>query len=164
VETKLYTLKLDASWRPIEIVDAYKGFNLAYSGRAKVVEHHSHHITETAQFPSVIVLKSYISNRKLHLSCNRRNVAYRYKYECQYCGLKFKFSELTMDHVVPRSKGGDSSWKNIVIACKKCNSRKGNRTPEEAKMPLINEPSAPKVTIRDFYRSIRFPISWFNFL
>jgi 5-methylcytosine-specific restriction endonuclease McrA len=164
VEDKLYTLKLDASWRPIEIVDAYKGFNLAYSGRANVVEHHTHQSSKTVQFPSVIVLKSYISDRKLSITCNRRNAAWIYDYTCQYCDQSFKFSDLTMDHVIPKSKGGDSSWWNIVIACKKCNNKKGNRTPAEANMKLSCEPKPPKITIRDYYRSIKFPLSWFNFL
>ena len=164
MERKLYTLKLDASWRPIEIIDAYKGFNMVYSGRAKILEHHSHHITKTAQFPSVIVLKSYISNRKLSITCNRKNVAWKYNYTCQYCGQSFKFSDLTMDHVIPKSKGGDCSWWNIVTACKKCNGRKANKTPAEARMPLLCEPKPPKITVREYYRTIKFPDSWYNYL
>ena len=164
MDRKLYTLKLDASWRPIEIIDAYKGFNLAYSGRANILEHHPYHITKTVQFPSVIVLKSYISDRKFTMTCNRRNVAWKYNHKCQYCGQSFKFSDLTMDHVIPRSRGGDSSWWNIVIACKRCNNRKSNRTPAEARMPLLCVPKPPKVTIRDYYRGIIFPDSWYNFL
>lgn len=164
MEPKLYTLKLDASWRPIEIIDAYKGFNMVYSGRAKIVEHHPYHITKTAQFPSVIVLKSYISNRKLSITCNRKNVAWKYNHVCQYCGQSFKFSDLTMDHVIPKSKGGDSSWWNIVTACKKCNGRKGNKTPAQARMPLLCVPKPPKVTVREYYRTIKFPDSWYNYL
>ena len=164
MEDKLYTLKLDASWRAIEVIDAYKGFNLAYSGRATIVEHHPHHVTKTAQFPSVIVLKSYISNRKFTLSCNRRNVAWAYKNVCQYCGQRFQYSDLTMDHVVPKCKGGDFSWYNIVIACKRCNTRKGYKSPSEARMNLLCEPCPTKVTIREYYRNIEFYDSWSKFI
>ena len=164
MEQKLYTLKLDASWRAIEIIDAYKGFNLAYSGRATIVEHHPYHVTKTAQFPSVIVLKSYISNRNFALSCNRRNVAWAYKNVCQYCGRRFQYSDLTMDHVIPKCKGGEFSWSNIVISCKKCNTRKGYKSVKEANMKLLCHPRPPKVTIREYYRNIKFYDSWSKFI
>ena len=72
----MYTLKLDAAWRPIEVIDAYRGFNMAYSGRASVVEHHDDGPSPKHQFPSVIVLKTHISRRKFNLSCTRKNVFY----------------------------------------------------------------------------------------
>jgi 5-methylcytosine-specific restriction endonuclease McrA len=68
------------------------------------------------------------------------------KYLCQYCGDQFPHKELTLDHVMPVSRGGPKSWKNLVAACHKCNHKKGNRTPEEANMPLLSEPKPLKWT------------------
>jgi 5-methylcytosine-specific restriction endonuclease McrA len=78
------------------------------------------------------------------LRFNRRNVFARDGNRCQYCGVHFPTSELSLDHVVPRSRGGDTSWENIVCACVGCNVRKGGRTPKEARMQLIRQPVRPK--------------------
>tara|TARA_R110000824_G_scaffold177897_2_gene357410 strand:- start:1046 stop:1543 length:498 start_codon:yes stop_codon:yes gene_type:complete len=164
VKEKLYTLKLDASWRPIEVVDAYRGFNMAYSGRASVVEHHDEGPNHLYQFPSVIVLKSYISKRKFHLSCIRKNVFWRDGYTCQYCGSKFKNSELSLDHVKPKSRGGKKIWSNIVTACHRCNNKKSNKTLDEANMKPINKPACPSVSLLEFYREISVPLKWAPFL
>jgi len=125
-----YTLKLDAAWRPIEIIDGFKGFNMCYTGRANVVLNYSDDF-----FPAVIVLKNYIRKDFMTYSCNRKNVIWRDKNTCQYCAKRFSYNELTMDHIIPKSRGGDKSWTNIVASCRKCNSAKGNKTPQEARMP-----------------------------
>jgi 5-methylcytosine-specific restriction endonuclease McrA len=78
------------------------------------------------------------------LRFNRRNVFARDGNLCQYCGSHFPLSELSLDHVVPRSRGGLTSWENIVCACVACNVRKGGRTPQEARMQLIRQPAKPK--------------------
>ena len=75
---------------------------------------------------------------------NRRNIFARDRGRCQYCGKKYPTSELSLDHVIPRSRGGDVSWANIVCACVKCNVKKGGRTPPEAHMKLIAPPVKPK--------------------
>ena len=154
-----YTLKLDAAWRPIEIIDSFKGFNMCYGGRANVVLNYS-----DGFFPAVIVLKSYIRKDFMSYSCNRKNVIWRDKYTCQYCAKRFSFVELTMDHIIPKSRGGDKSWSNIVASCKKCNSNKGNRTPEEAKMPLIKKPTVPKWSIHVLLRDKKIPQEWKDFI
>jgi len=164
VKEKLYTLKLDATWRPIEVIDAYRGFNMAYSGRASVVEHHDDGPSPKHQFPSVIVLKKHISKRKFYLSCTRKNVFWRDGYICQYCGGKFKNSELSLDHVMPKSRGGKKIWSNIVTSCHRCNNKKRDRTPEEANMIPINAPACPSVSLMDFYREISVPLKWVPFL
>jgi len=78
------------------------------------------------------------------LRFNRRNVFARDGNRCQYCGSNFPTSELSLDHVVPRSRGGTATWENIVCACVSCNVRKGGRTPQEASMQLIRHPVRPK--------------------
>ena len=157
-----YTLKLDASWRPIEVIDSFKAFNMCYSGRAQVVREYEDE--DKYPFPAVIVLKKYISTRRINLHCNRKNVAWRDNNTCQYCGKKFKFKEITMDHVIPKSRGGEKVWMNIVAACKKCNNLKNDRTPEEAKMPLIKEPYVPEGNIFSYFRGISIPDEWNDFL
>ena len=161
---KLYTLKLDASWRPIEVIDAFKGVNMVLGGRARVLECYDTGPHPTVKFPAVIVLKTYIHKRKFTMTCNRKNVVWRDKNTCQYCGGVFLYKELTMDHVYPRSLGGQKSWDNIVASCKRCNSRKGHKTIEEfGKKPLTN-PKKPAITIRDYYRNIPILDSWNNYM
>ena len=154
-----YTLKLDASWRPIEIIDGFKGFNMCFTGRANVVLKYDDDF-----FPAVIVLKSYVRKKFMSYACNRKNVVWRDKNICQYCGNRFCFADLTMDHVIPKSRGGDKSWTNIVACCKRCNNNKGNRTPEEAKMPLIKKPFIPKWNIHVLLRDKKIPQEWEDYI
>ncbi len=96
------------------------------------------------QVPRVIRLLCFdrMPNRKLHLS--RRSVLARDGHRCQYCGRHFPAYQLSLDHVAPRSRGGLTSWENVVCACLKCNVKKGGRTPREAKMKLVRRPVRPK--------------------
>ncbi|MBU1076662.1 MAG: HNH endonuclease, partial [Spirochaetes bacterium] len=93
--------------------------------------------------PSVIKLSNYINlvNKKVELT--RKTVLIRDKFVCQYCGAHFKISELTIDHIIPKSMGGKTRWDNVVACCKKCNNHKGKRTPWQANMSLVKKPSAP---------------------
>ena len=94
--------------------------------------------------PRIIRLLSYERFPKAGVKFNRRNIFARDKSHCQYCGKKFPTTELSLDHIVPRSMGGDASWENIVCACIKCNTKKGGRTPKEAGMQLIAKPVRPR--------------------
>jgi 5-methylcytosine-specific restriction endonuclease McrA len=96
------------------------------------------------QVPRVIRLLFYDRLPKQTIRFNRRNIFARDNNRCQYCGRKFPTSELSLDHVVPRSRGGDTSWENVVCSCVKCNVKKGGRTPQEAHMALIRHPVKPK--------------------
>jgi 5-methylcytosine-specific restriction endonuclease McrA len=96
------------------------------------------------QAPRVIRLVSCDRGPRQGLRFNRRNVFARDGNQCQYCGRGFPTSELSLDHVVPRSRGGVTSWENIVCACVACNVRKGGRTPQEARMNLVRHPVKPK--------------------
>lgn len=94
--------------------------------------------------PRVIRLTHCDRMPKQELRFNRRNVFARDGNVCQYCGTQFPLSELSLDHVVPRSRGGGTTWENIVCSCVACNVRKGGRTPQEARMQLIRHPVRPK--------------------
>ena len=96
------------------------------------------------QVPRVIRLLFYDRLPKQAVRFNRRNIFARDANRCQYCGKRFPTSELSLDHVLPRSRGGETSWENIVCSCVKCNVRKGGRTPHEAHMHLIRQPACPK--------------------
>jgi 5-methylcytosine-specific restriction endonuclease McrA len=158
------TLKLDASWRPIEIIPAEKGFSMVYTGRAQPVENYTHGPCARFLFPSVIVLKKYIQKRRVAMSPTRKNIYWRDKYTCQYCAGEFKYKQLSLDHIIPKSRGGGNGWLNLVTCCHRCNQKKGNKTPLEASMGLIKEPCVPNVSIVDFYHHISVPENWLPFI
>lgn len=153
-----FTLKLDAAWQPLQVVDTFKAFNMCLTGRAKLV------LPYNDGLPAVIVLKKYVRKYQFSLTCNRKNVFWRDEYRCQYCTKQFRYSELTMDHVLPKSKGGPKTWGNIVTSCKSCNSKKKDKTPREANMPLMRRPFAPRVKIMDLYRNLKIENEWKEFL
>jgi 5-methylcytosine-specific restriction endonuclease McrA len=98
------------------------------------------------QVPRIIRLLGYDRLPKQRVKFNRRNIFARDNNRCQYCGKKFASSDLSLDHVLPRSRGGQAVWGNIVCACLRCNVRKGGRTPREAGMHLIREPQEPRTS------------------
>lgn len=148
------TLKLDAAWQPLEIIDSFKAFNMCLTGRAKLLSSYDD------DFPAVIVLNKYIRRYQFSLTCNRKNVFWRDNNVCQYCNKWFPHSKLTMDHVHPKSRGGAKNWLNIVTSCQTCNTRKLNRTPKEANMPLLKKPFIPRVKMLDLYRNIQVREEW----
>jgi len=91
--------------------------------------------------PSVIRLMSYIKRPRVHRKVTKFEIFNRDKFTCQYCGLHTR--ELTIDHVIPKRRGGKHTWGNVVSACVACNRKKAGRTPKEASMPLLNEPFIP---------------------
>ena len=96
------------------------------------------------EVPRVLRLYTYEKVPQQTLRFNRRSLFARDDHQCQYCSKQFPFSQLSFDHVVPRSRGGDTTWENVVCSCLRCNSRKSNRTPEEAGMKLVRKPIKPK--------------------
>ncbi len=115
--------------------------------------------------PRVIRLLFYDRLPKRSVRFSRRNIYARDRNRCQYCGKRFSTSELSLDHIVPRSQGGRATWENIVCCCVKCNTQKGGRTPQQAHMKLITKPVKPKfspvVTLR---LSSKKYASWREFL
>lgn len=139
-------LLLDSSFYPIRIIDWKRAMTLFFGGRAQIIEEHENRYIKSPSkkfpFPKVIRLITKFSHIS-HVKFSRDHVFYRDNFKCQYCASSFKKSELTLDHVMPKSRGGDTSWENIVTACKACNNKKADKTPEEAKMPLLNYPKEP---------------------
>ena len=95
------------------------------------------------QVPRVVRLMRYDRMPQTSVRFNRRNLFARDDHRCQYCGKRFATSQLSIDHVVPRSRGGTTSWDNVVCCCLRCNAKKGGRTPEEARMRLLKRPVRP---------------------
>lgn len=164
MEKKIYTLKLDAAWQPIEVIEGLRAFSMVYSGRAQVVENHSYRLNALFYFPSVIVLNSYVRKKQINLSPTRLNVYWRDKYTCQYCNKRFVYSQLTLDHVIPKSRGGQKNWNNIVTSCQNCNQIKADRTPQEASMLLVKEPKRPIYSVLASKPEFDIPEEWKRFI
>tara|TARA_B100001093_G_scaffold376064_1_gene361213 strand:- start:416 stop:922 length:507 start_codon:yes stop_codon:yes gene_type:complete len=149
-EFKMKTLKLDATYRPIGVVDCLEALVMCIVGKATAVEEYEEEISSpsiTFKIPSVIVLKTVVKFISTGFRPSRNNILWRDKNQCQYCGVIESPRDMTIDHVIPRSRGGENTWSNLVTCCKKCNQKKGNRTPEEANMSLLNKPVKPRNSI-----------------
>ncbi len=103
-----------------------------------------HTISLKIRMPRIIVLMLFEKLPKKEVKFTRHNIFERDKNTCQYCGKVFDRCDLNLDHVIPRDKGGETSWENVVCSCIPCNTRKGNRLPHEVKMYLIRKPKRPK--------------------
>jgi 5-methylcytosine-specific restriction endonuclease McrA len=100
-------------------------------------------VSESMRIPSIVRLVKYVRFRRREAKFSRRNVYARDHYHCQYCNKRYPVDQLTCDHVIPRSRGGGTTWTNIVTCCVNCNRRKGGRTPEEAGLKLLRQPERP---------------------
>lgn len=136
-------LVLNATFEPINVTAVRRALVLLLKGVAQAEEHnHSqvHSPSQALKVPSVIRLLSYRHIPQQTRALSRKNILLRDRNTCQFCGRQFAASELTLDHVVPRSRGGHSTWENLVACCYGCNNQKGNRTPEEVGLRLVRRP------------------------
>lgn len=150
MDVSMKALKLDASYRPIEVIDAIEALVMCLLGKAQPIEIYEKKIRSpntSFQLPAVIVLKTIVKFRFTGMACNRSNILLRDKNQCQYCKRKFEPELLTLDHVIPKSLGGKNVWTNLVAACKKCNQKKGCKTPLESNMYPLKKPFKPKMNI-----------------
>lgn len=160
-------LKLDSSYRPVDVIDAVEALVLCIIGKARIIESYKKEIksvTQSFKLPAVIVLNRYVKFRFSYVACNRINVLWRDKNQCQYCGVVFKPKELTLDHIIPKSRGGKNTWTNLVAACKKCNQKKGDKTISESGMKIIRKPKVPKTTILKSLENSQISDLWKNYL
>ena len=136
-------LVLNASYEPIHVCVARRALILLLKGVAAAEELSNdevHSPSKVVPVPSVIRLLEYRRIPRQTRALSRKNILLRDRYTCQYCGTVYSASELTLDHVTPRSRGGKSSWDNLVTSCRRCNNHKGDRLPDEAKMELSRRP------------------------
>lgn len=165
-----HTLLLNATYEPLDVVHWQRAMTLWCQGKVEIVETHEKEVravTFSFKLPSIVRLLRYVRpKRKTAVQFTRANIYARDNYKCQYCGTSCSNSELTFDHVLPVSRGGQRTWENIVTCCLPCNQRKGSRTPEEASMKLRREPRCPKYPpiFRVTIGMRRAPDSWRSFL
>ncbi len=142
-------LVLNASYEPLNITSWRRAVVLLIKGKAEQLENNERLIYTDFPLPSVIRLRHYVRVPYKEIPLTRRNILERDRHSCQYC--RYKGEQLTLDHVIPRSRGGGDTWENLVTACVRCNVKKGNRTPKEAQMNLRYPPRRP-------YSSLQFEL------
>jgi len=141
-------LVLNQSYEPLDVCRVRRAVVLLYQGKAEMLENglgFIHSANYSFPLPSVIKLAYFIKRPRPQKKLTRFEIFRRDHYTCQYCGRETR--QLTLDHVIPRYRGGQHSWENVVSACVACNRRKAGRTPLEAGMRLLNHPSLPKGNI-----------------
>lgn len=134
-------LVLNASYEPLNITSWRRAVILLLKGKAEQLEHNGKYIYTGFPLPSVIRLRQYVRVPYKEIPLTRRNILERDRHTCQYCN--HRGDQLTLDHVIPRSRGGGETWENLVAACVRCNVKKGNRTPKEAGISLLSQPRRP---------------------
>jgi 5-methylcytosine-specific restriction endonuclease McrA len=159
-------LVLNATYEPINVCTVRRAVVLLLKEKAEVIERAElelHSASCTIPRPVVIRLVAYVRvPRDTHRrKITRRAVFARDNWTCQYCGAR---SNLTVDHVVPRSKGGESSWDNIVASCAPCNRRKGNALPRQVGMRLLKQPRTPSPHVFIHVASPTIPAAWQQYL
>ncbi|MBL4846463.1 MAG: HNH endonuclease [Planctomycetes bacterium] len=184
------TLVLNRNWIPVGTATVRHALVLLIRGAARVIEPQTYEVlglegwlirsmdrerelprerqVSTPRYlvekPEVMLLSNYGKVPRTHVAFSRRNLFRRDDHRCQYCGRRGKGSELSIDHVLPRSRGGPTSWENCVLACLRCNSRKADRTPAEVGLRLARKPVRPRWSpILDTLPAAR-PSSWQRFL
>lgn len=135
-------LVLNQSLMPLNICDWYRAVSMIVRGRAEVLESGDKLLSGNFPLPLVVRLRNQVNVPYSPLTPNRSNILARDRYTCQYCSKKHW--DLTLDHIMPSSRGGKSTWENLVAACYRCNSKKGDRTPSEAGMKLLSTPLRPQ--------------------
>lgn len=139
------TLLLNATFEPMKVIPWQRAITLLFLGKAELVEQYDdivRSVSDALPMPSVVRLRRY-ARQERRVTFSRLNVYRRDGFACQYCGAQPSVAALTLDHVTPRSRGGATSWTNVVACCSSCNARKADRTPEEAKMTLARKPERP---------------------
>jgi 5-methylcytosine-specific restriction endonuclease McrA len=138
-------LVLNSDYTPINITTVYKGFNLVSRGKAEILKSSDVPLKSgTFEFvrPLIIRLLNYVKFRLHKLKINRNRLYKRDGHECTYCGSK---RNLTIDHIIPKSRGGENTWLNLITCCSSCNRMKDDRTPEEANMKMRFAPYEPNI-------------------
>lgn len=141
------TLVLDQAYRPAKVVSWQRALTMFFQNKVEIVESYNEDIrsvTFVIKMPAVVRLLRRIRGEKMGVKFSRVNIMTRDNFKCQYCGQKRSMASLTYDHVMPRSRGGKTTWTNVVTACKRCNQHKADRTPQEAGMKLLTAPVRPK--------------------
>ncbi len=162
-------LMLNRLWQPVHVCGVKRAVGLLFLGHAQVVHADEeagfasydldswmtvsrdysgpdviHTVSERFRAPAIIVLKRYDKLPKMEIRFSRQSIFERDRFTCQYCGVLFESRDLNLDHVIPRDKGGKTTWENVVCSCIKCNTRKANKMPAQARMFPMSDPKQPR--------------------
>ena len=159
-------LLLNFTYEPLGVVDVARAVRLLFAGKAEIVHGAGREIRSTSvafPLPSILRMLYYIRRARKRVALTKKNVLLRDGYTCAYCGTRGDRA-MTVDHVVPRARGGRSAWDNLVACCSTCNARKRDRTPDEARMPLRLRPREPKFIPWIVVRRHTAPDEWVKYL
>ena len=161
-------LVLNVTYEPLNVVSLRRAVVLLLKEKAEILEAAERRIRGerlSLPVPLVIRLVYYVRvPRRLNVPCTRRTVIIRDDYTCQYCGDTPPRSELTIDHVIPKVRGGKTTWDNVVCACQRCNLFKGSRTPPEANLALRSTPGRPRYLAMVFISQVSSSQAWSKYL
>lgn len=147
-------LLLNADWLPLQFITETRALRLLMKGRAEVItvedtpsmwDHHYATVSTSFQIPATIRLHFRVSVKPSISKFRKRILFNRDDWSCQYCSKKLNWNSLTVDHILPKCRGGKTSWKNCVVCCKTCNKNKGAKLPHEANMKLLKQPGEPRI-------------------
>lgn len=163
-------LVLDQGYQPHRVISWQRAVTMLFQDKVEILEEYDEDIRSvsiTIKMPAVVRLLQRVRGKKRSVRFSRINVATRDNYTCQYCDTKLPLRKLTYDHVIPRSKGGKTSWCNIVMACYPCNSKKRSMSPTRAGMRLKKKPVKPKhlpVVVFRIDKQATLPDLWYNWI
>lgn len=161
-------LMLDVGFQPIGICSWERAITLWFENKVEIIEEYVdnwlHSAKLTIRMPSVIRFIKKVVKKTRKVKFSRDSVYLRDKGQCQYCGIQTKTEEFTLDHIIPKSKNGKTTWENVCVCCIECNRFKANRTPQQAKMKLKSLPIKPKNLFQTFNWKSHFPMSWQSWL
>jgi 5-methylcytosine-specific restriction endonuclease McrA len=141
------TLLLNSTYEPLRVISWQRAITMVYLGKVEVIRTYDwllRSVSAGVEAPAVVKLVQLVHRHRVRIAFSRSNVFLRDGHRCQYCLVRLPAVELTTDHVIPRSRGGATSWDNVVTACSPCNRKKANRTPVQARMTLQRAPERPR--------------------
>ena len=161
-------LLLSATYEPIRVISWQNAITMFFLGKVEVLEEYDHDIRSVSlviKAPAVVRLLRFFRPGRRSPPLSRGNILARDNFTCQYCGRELTAKEATLDHVLPRSQGGRTTWENIVCCCAPCNRKKGGRTPREARMLLLSKPVKPDwLPVLHIKLHGKIPPTWHTFL
>jgi len=163
------TLLLNVTYEPLRVIGWQKAITLLTLEKVEVIEEYDrevHSVSFAIKLPAVVRLLRFVKWRKESVKFSRRNIYARDHGKCQYCDRALAQQEITYDHVVPKSQGGQTTWENVVSCCVECNGKKGGHTPKHAGMKLLKIPQRPtwNMAIRVTIGIKQAPESWRDYL
>lgn len=147
------TLLLDSSYQVLSFISERRLFKLLFKEKVEIESSWNDEISwinGKIKYPSIVRLKKYIKRTYFNSNFSRRSIIKRDESKCQYCDKKLSASQITIDHILPKARGGITSFVNCVVSCHSCNNKKADRTPEQADMTLLKRPMHPSFLIQHY--------------